>query len=311
MYLNTWLDWSTIDISQYARENSTYSAFYFYWRDELFGRVMRLFKEQTDPIPTKEIEIRLMMQGHVGIAPLKDKKTGKDELTAFWGVPNGISKYFDEKPFYSCRCPIWAGNLKVGSEVIVIDNNILKNPLFDMIHHYAILLAHNEVTYIHTMVNARNANGIPIATTTKQKKSIKEFIGKVFNGQYDVVTDIGNMGLDFAGAHTNTAIGADELWNARERILASFLSDIGVKTGLDKKSNSVVDEVNAGTPSMLINLKDMLESRKEGFERVNKRFGTNWTVELNEDLDYENEFVKDTTDQAEMIRKGEKNAEDN
>ena len=306
MYLNTWLDWSTIDISQYARENSTYSAFYFYWRDELFSRVMRLFKEQTDPIPTKEIEIRLMMQGHVGIAPLK--YSGKTELTAFWGVPNGIGKYRDELPFYSCRCPVWAGNLKVGDEVIVIDNNILRNPLYDMIHHYAILLAHNEVTYIHTMVNARSANGIPIASTTKQKKSIKEFIGKVFNGQYDVVTDIGNMGIDYAGAHTGTAIGADELWNARERILASFLSDIGVKTGLDKKSNSVVDEVNAGTPSMLINLKDMLASRQEGFDRVNKRFGTSWSVELNEDIDYVNEFVNPDV----QMNKGEKeNAEDN
>ena len=300
MYLNTYLDWSTIDISQYARENSTYSAFYFYWRDELFSRVMRLFKEQTDPIPSKEIEIRLMIQGHVGIAPLK--YSGKTELTAFWGVPNGIGKYRDELPFYSCRCPVWAGNLKVGSEVVVIDNNILKNPLYDMIHHYAILLAHNEVTYIHTMVNARNAGGVPIATTSKQKKSIKEFIGKVFNGQYDVVTDIGNMGIEYAGTHTGTAIGAEELWNARERILASFLQDIGVKTGLDKRSNSVVDEVNASTPGMLINLNDMLESRKEGFERVNKLFGTNWTVELNEDLDYVNEFVNPDVD---FSKKGE------
>lgn len=300
MYLNTYLDWSTIDISQYARENSTYSAFYFYWRDELFSRVMRLFKENTDPIPAKEIEIRLMIQGHVGIAPLK--YSGKTELTAFWGVPNGIGKYRDELPFYSCRCPVWAGNLKVGSEVVVIDNNILKNPLYDMIHHYAILLAHNEVTYIHTMVNARNAGGVPIATTSKQKKSIKEFIGKVFNGQYDVVTDIGNMGIEYAGTHTGTAIGAEELWNARERILASFLQDIGVKTGLDKRSNSVVDEVNASTPGMLINLNDMLESRKEGFNRVNDLFGTNWTVELNEDLDYVNEFVNPDVD---FSKKGE------
>ena len=189
MYLNTWLDWSTIDVSQYARENSTYSTFYFYWRDELFSRVMRLFDEQTDPIPSKEIEIRLMMQGHVGIAPYKG------ELTAFWGLPNGISKYRDELPFYSCRCPVWSENLKVGDQVIVISNNTLKNPLFDMIHHYAILLAHNEVTYIHTMVNARSANGVPIASTTKQKKSIKDYIGKLFDGKYDVVTDIGNMGI--------------------------------------------------------------------------------------------------------------------
>ena len=294
MYLNTWLDWTGIDISQYARENSTYSAFYFYWRDELFSRVMRLFKEKTDPIPPKEVEIRLMIQGHVGIAPLR--YNNETELTAFWGRPNGIGKYRDELPFYSCRCPVWSGNLKVGKDVIVVDNNTLRNPLFDLIHHYAIILAHTEVTYIHTNVNARSSNGVPIASTTKQKKSIKDYIGKVFNGQYDVVTDIGNMGIQYAGAHMNTALSSDEIWNVRERILASFLSDIGVKTGLDKKSNTVTDEINAGTPSMLINLDDMLNARKEGFERVNKRFGTSWSVELNENLDYVNEFIKGDSD---------------
>lgn len=286
MYLDTWLDWTKIDISQYARENTTYSAFYFYWRDELFSRVMRLFKEKTDPIPPKEIEIRLMMQGHCGIAPLKG------ELTAFWGIPNGISKYDDIKPFYSCRCPVWSGNLKVGRDCEVILNNTLMNPLYDMVHHYATLLAHNEVTYIHTMVNARKAGGVPVATTQKQKNSIMNFLGKIFNGQMDVVTDIGNMGLDYVGVNNGVAIGAEELWNARERILSAFLSDIGVQTGYDKRSNSVADEVVSGTPSMLINLDDMINSRKEGFDVVNKHWGTNWTIELNENIDYVNEFIK-------------------
>lgn len=284
-YLATWLDWTNINISEYARENSTYSAFYFYWRDELFSRVMRLFMEETDPVPAKEIEIRLMMQGHCAIAPLKG------ELTAFWGEPNGIGKYFDEKPFYNVRCPIYAQNLKVGRDCVVIDNNILRNPLYDLIHHYAIILAHTEVTYIHTSVNARVANGVPIASTTKQKNSIKDFLGKVFNGKFDVVTDIGNLGIEYAGAHTNVTQGVEALWNARERILASFLSDIGVKSSIDKRSNSVSDEVNADTPSLLINLNDMLNSRKEGFERVNKLFGTNWTVELNPDINYVNYFT--------------------
>ena len=293
-YLQTWLDWSNINISQYARENSTYSAFYFYWRDELFSRVMRLFNEKTDPIPPKEIEIRLMMQGHVGIAPYKN------ELTAFWGLPNGVGKYFDEKPFYTVRCPVYSANLKVGRDCEVIDNNILKNPLYDMIHHYAILLAHTEVTYIHTSVNARSANGVPIASTEKQKKSIKDYIGRLFNGQYDVVTDLGNLGIEYAGATTNVAQGVEELWNARERILASFLSDIGVKSGIDKRSNSVSDEINADTPSLLINLDDMLNSRKEGFERVNRHYGTNWIVELNKNVDYVNMFTN-------PVKEGEEN----
>jgi hypothetical protein len=165
------------------------------------------------------------------------------------------------------------------------------NPLYDLIHHYAILLAHTEVTYIHTAVNARSANGVPIASTEKQKRSIKDFIGKLFDGKYDVVTDIGNMGIEYAGAHMNTVQGVEALWNARQRILASFLSDIGVKSGIDKRSNSVEDEVNADTPSLLINLNDMLKERKEGFERVNRHYGTDWTVELNDDLNYINMFT--------------------
>ena len=87
----------------------------------------------------------------------------------------------------------------------------------------------------------------------------------------------------------------EELWNARERILASFLSDIGIKTGIDKRSNSVSDEINADTPSLLINLDDMLNSRKEGFERVNRHYGTNWTVELNDNIDYVNMFTNPDT----------------
>lgn len=292
-YINTYLDLMPgIDITKYAMENSTYSAFYFYWRDELFGRTMRLFKEVTDPVPPKEIEIRLMLRGHCGIAVMPRD----DELTAFFGTFSGVSKYFDEKPFYCVTSPIWSKTLKIGREVEVIDNNILRNPLYDLIHHYAQLLAHVEVTFIDTNVNARMAGGIPVATTEKQRTSILDFLGKVFNGQRNVVTDIGNLGLDFVGANTSTAQPVEALWNARTRILASFLSDIGVKSGIDKRSNTVTDEINADTPSLLINLDDMLNSRKEGFERVNKHFGTNWTVELNPDINYVNEFINPEAD---------------
>lgn len=292
-YINTYLDLMPgIDITKYAMENSTYSAFYYYWRDELFGRTMRLFKEVTDPVPPKEIEIRLMLRGHCGIAIMPRD----NELTAFFGTFSGVSKYFDEKPFYCVTSPIWSKTLKIGREVEVIDNNILRNPLYDLIHHYAQLLAHVEVTFIDTNVNARMAGGIPVATTEKQRKSILDFLGKVFNGQRNVVTDIGNLGLDFVGANTSTAQPVEALWNARTRILASFLSDIGVKSGIDKRSNTVTDEINADTPSLLINLDDMLNSRREGFERVNKHFGVNWSVELNPDINYVNDFINPQTD---------------
>ena len=303
MYIDTYLDrMPGIDISKYAMENSTYSAFYFYWRDELFQRVCRLFKEHTDPVPTKEIEIRLMLTGHCGIMPYKG------ELTAFFGTFNGISKYMDEKPFYCVRSPVYSGNHKIGRDIEVISNNTLRNPLYDLIHHYAILLAHTEVSYIFTMVNARNAGGVPVVKSSKQKDSVKQFLGRVFNGKFDIVEDIGELGVEYAGVHTNTAQPCESLWNSRERILASFLSDIGVKSGIDKRSNTVSDEINADTPSLLINLNDMLKARKEGFDKVNEHFGTNWTVELNPDINYVNYF---TNPNVNMNKEGEEDEADN
>ena len=106
--------------------------------------------------------------------------------------------------------------------------------------------------------------------------------------------------IEYAGVHTGAGQNGEALWNARERILAAFLSDIGVKTGIDKRSNSVADEVNAETPSLLINLNDMLNARKEGFDRVNRHYGTNWTVELNPDINYVNTFVGEN-DNAENV----------
>ena len=301
MYLNTYLDMMPgINITEYALENSTYSAFYFYWRDELFQRVCRLFEEKTDPVPPKEIEIRLMMTGHCGIMPYKN------ELTAFFGTFNGISKYRDELPFYCVHSPVYSGNHKIGKEIEVISNNTLRNPLYDLIHHYAIMLAHSEVTYIVTMVNARNSGGTPVAKTHKQYQSIKDFLGKLFNGKFDAVEDIGELGVEYAGTHTNTMQNCESIWNTRQRILSSFLSDIGVKSGIDKRSNTVSEEINADTPSLLINLNDMLNARKEGFEKVNKLFGTSWEVELNPDINYINYF----TDPNVNFEKGAKEDEE-
>ena len=78
------------------------------------------------------------------------------------------------------------------------------------------------------------------------------------------------------------------------------MSDIGVKTGLEKRSNTVAEEAQADTPSLLINLDDMLNERKEGFDRVNKHFGTTWTVELNENIDYVNMFTDPQIEKKEV-----------
>ena len=295
-------------LGKFARESSTFNAGYFYWREELFERIMRLFvwentydwKENTGVKP-KEIELRLLLAGHTGITKIKDE----DELTAMFGNFYGVAKYFDEKPNYMVRCPVYAGSRKVNEDVVVIDNNSVRNPAMRLVHHYAILLAHTEVTLVNLLVNARDSGGIPVATTQKQKTSIEEYQGRIFNGQYGTVTDIGNLGLSYVGSDRKTYQSLSEVMIMRERLLKSFYSDIGVRSAFEKRSNAVEAEVEADTSMLLLNISDMIECRKKGADAVNNLFGTNWSVHIAEEIDYGTENERIQFDSATEIHKAD------
>lgn len=292
MFLQNLGDLNAYDsIPKLARESSTFNAGYLYWREQLFERVMRLFVwENTGDVKPKEIEQRLLLAGHCGITKIKNENT----LTAMFGSFHGVTKYLDEWKFYNVRCPIYSGNRTIGKDVVVIDNNSIRNPLYPLIHHYSILLAHTDVTLVDCLVNARDAGGVPVVSTEKQKQSVAEYQGKIFNGQYGAVTDIGNLGIQYVGADRKTSQGLQDVVITREKILKSFYSDIGVRSAFEKRSNSVEAEVEADTSLLLLNLSDMIDSRKKGAEEVNKLFGTNWTVHIAEEIDYgiENEIIQ-------------------
>lgn len=303
MFLTSYLNIDSSEgrkISKLARESCTFNAFYEYWRDELFERIMRLFvwentytidgKGKTIGVKPKEIEQRLLLQGHCGITKLK----GEKELTAMFGNFYGVGKYIDEKPNYMVRCPIYSGSRTIGKDIVVIDNNSLRNPAYDLVHHYALLLAHTEVTFAHAMINVRDSGGVPVVSTEKQKQSVADYQGRLFNGQYGVVTDAGNLGLNYLGSDRKTSQSLTDIITSREKLLKSFYSDIGVRSAFEKRSNSVEAEVEADTSLLLLNLADMIKTREDGVKAVNNMYGTNWSVHIAEEIDYgtENERVQ-------------------
>lgn len=292
------------EIFTYAKQSCTYKAYYEYWIEQLFERIMRLFVwENTDDVEPKEIEERLLLQGHCGIT----KILGEKELTAMFGNFYGVSKYVDDKPYYMVRCPLYSGSRTIGKDIVVIRNNSLKNSTYSLVHHYATLLAHNEVTLVDTLINVRDGGGIPVATTEKQKQSITAYQSKIFNGQYGVVTDIGNLGLQYIGSDRKTHQNIMDIVTTREKILKSFYSDIGVRSAFEKRSNSVEAEVEADTSLLLLNLSDMLDSRKKGAEEVNKLFGTNWNVHIAKEIDYSTENQRVAFNSADDIHVKEDN----
>ena len=277
-------------IKFFQKEGGTFLTSLEYWRENLFERIMRLFVwSNTDPVPPKEIEQRLLIQGHAGVFNFKDPKTGITELTTMFGNYYGVAKYMDELPNYMMRCPVWSGSTTIGKDSIVISNNSLKNPALPLVNHYAFLLAHADVTLAKTLIQARDAGGVPVATSDKQKTDIEIYQKKLYNGEDGVIIDFGAMGVDYAGADRHTSQNITDVMDVRQRILKNFYSDIGVRASFEKRSNTVVDEIEADTSMLLLNIADMINSRKKGAEKVNALFGTNWAVEIAPEINYTNE----------------------
>lgn len=271
----------------FQKTGGSFLQFNAYWRENLFERIMRLFVwENTDPIPAKEIEQRLLIQGHCGIFNFKDPKTGTTELTAMFGNFNGVAKYMDELPHYMMRCPVWSGNTDVGVNSIVISNNSLRNPALELVNHYAYLLAHTDVTLSRLMISARDAGGVPVATSQKQKDDIEAYQKKLYNGEDGVVVDFGALGVEYAGSDKHSNQNIVDIMDVRQRILKNFYADIGVRASFEKRSNATVNEVEADTSMLLLNITDMIDSRKKGAEAVNTMFGTNWSVKIADEINY-------------------------
>ena len=291
---------TTTEIIEINKASCTYDYFYKYWRNNLFERIMRLFVwEGTGEVPQKEIEFRLLTTGHCGISKLPNDKV----LTAFFGSFYGVGKYLDEKPMYTIRCPIYSGKRTIGKDVAVIDNNSCRNRAYDMVHHYAVLLAHTEVSYINVLINMRDGNGIPIVQTEKQKNSVQAYINSRFNGKNGIITDVGMLGIEYAatGAASSIASTIIDLQTTRDRLLKNFYSDIGVKSAFEKTSNSIKEEVEADTSLLLLNIKDMISSRQLGCEKVNELYGTNWSVKVAEEIVYNDEKEEEENENDKRI----------
>lgn len=280
-------------LTEYQLDACTYPAYYRYWTNVLFERMIRLFVwentyELVDGkivgIDPKEIESRNILKGFSVISKLS--KSDK-ELTAFFGSMFSPTKYYDEWTGVNVHCPIYAGTRTIDKDAIIINNTSIRMPTYAHIHHYSTLLAHAEVTLVDMMIDARDNGGVPIAQTQKQFESIRAYQNKRFNGKYGVVTDMGGLGVEYAGSDRKTSQSILEVLEARNKLIRSFYSDIGIRAAFEKKSNVNSLEIDGNDSLLMYNIKDMLTQRQLACEKVNDLFGTNWSVRLPEEIDYE------------------------
>lgn len=262
---------------------------YDFWFYKLLNYCLGIYKYTGLPasLPGREILMNLIMTGHAVIFQ------NKSELVTTKTVLYDFDMYYRPTRATYGNVRIFSRQLKLGEDAEVvylnhIEGNVLTNQAVDsglrsFILRYARQLADIESTANIYTVNMR-LQSFPIASDDITREQVENFYKKIALGEKAVIMD--NMILEmFRNVEVANRITNDTLNDiliARDKVLANFFQDIGIKYRQEqKKAQLTEDEVEADEQILVIDVEQMREVQQEGFDRVNNMFGTDIQVEIN------------------------------
>lgn len=272
---------------------SDVSTGYDYWFFKILNLLLQMFEYENLPesLPAREIECNLLLTGHCCIIPVND-----GTLFAPLSSIYGYDRYYQpDRMVFANPIVNSSREWKIGKNCEIIYNSSLKdsiwyiktdNGLYTFIGRYARQLADIESTLNIYMVNARLTSA-PVTDDNNVAQSIKAFFKGLISGKREIITDssmIENFrNVEFAKPVTGDK--ANDWLVARDKILEQMYRDLGIRMYNPKRAQVTESELESNDQLLLIAADDMLKSRQEGIDRVNKMFGTSIEVYLSEKFD--------------------------
>ena len=267
---------------------------YLYYKNFLTEKLIKIFKYDGLPatIPQEALEDYILHFGFAGIT--KNRHYG---LVAVPATKYGVGLYPRYEPLAQYCTPLMQGrDLIIGRDIVIVKNNTYQLSCMPLVERYARQLADADSSITIALDNAR-INQIPCFDDEESAESYKAFMIANRLGQVDTVADSSFMQRgNFIEYQTNNQSSLSlALVETRNEILRSFLLEIGITVASGKKERMVVDEVNVNSQLLMFNLHDMLDSRKQAMEEVNRIYGTNISVELSDEYQFIESLVDKTT----------------
>ena len=247
---------------------------------------MFVWQNLPDSLPDWAIEKALVLSGKVGIT--NDPNHG---LTAFVGEYGGnlnpygigdtfVGTYIGDKNSH---------NRIVGTDCVVGWNNKLGISDIHMMQRYSNILSETDTSIIIQLVNSRLTK-LPIAGNESEKRQIEECFNAIKKGELKAITKL------YQNMDGSTNINASQITDPHDieymQDLSRFYDEIRKRSSIellgiditskDKKAQTNSDEVNAYETYSKVTLNDKLNARKKLAEDINKLYGTNIEVDLNE-----------------------------
>ena len=265
---------------------------YNYWFNKILNKCITIVKYNGLPesIPSREVALNMIITGH-GVF---FDKTGELYVTPTELYNGQKSPYWYPQASVYAQPYLGSGNLEIGKNCEIVYCNSLQENIFmfpsdtgllTFIQRYARQLADIESTINIYLVNCRMTS-FPTASNDNVKNSIERLFDKLTLGKRAVISDnaiveqFRNVDINRSSVHD----GINDLLIARDKILEQLYRDIGIRMYNPKKAQVNEEELESNDQLLVINTSDMIETQNEGFERVNRMFGTNISCELSEEF---------------------------
>lgn len=232
-----------------------------------------------ETLNARMLELYLQTNGHTAIL------SHEGQLYAMYGGLGGEKDVYYQPTLYTISNPyikMDKHQFIIGVDCVQIRNDALRMGLLPMFERYAELIAENDITMRVSDINMR-IQSIVSADNDTTRDSAEIYFNRVTEGKIGVIT--GNA--FFEGLHVNpTTTGGSsnyltQLIEFQQYLKASWFNDVGLQANYNMKRESINShEAQMNNDGLIPLIQNMLESRQEGVEQINKMFGTSISVEL-------------------------------
>lgn len=254
------------------------------------------------------IELYLQVNGNLCITDIGEdiiNKSGHPNLTpglyAFTGGMGGEYDIYYMPTLYTVSNPYlnYSRNLKIDDDCIVIPSDSMYYGLLPLFQKYATALTENELSMnIATIVLRLQA--LISASDDNTKKSAEKYLQDIISGKIGIIGENAFFENDLkvtpyatTGAHTTI----QNIIELEQYLRATWYNDLGLNSNYNMKRESINSgESQLNNDALLPLVDNMLKCRQDGFDKVNKKYGTDIKVKLNSSWQYNAEAISSIND---------------
>lgn len=249
---------------------------------------------------------------HVPAGENIDGTKHKEGVYAFRYNPSGVLNAWDE-PTQNINISEYLKYNSIDNFVdcVLMANNASKLPTVETVNKYAIYMYDNELSLNLNIVLSR----VPYllsASDENTMQSAQNFIQSVINGDYKI---IGESAFLEGVKVNNTAQNSNTLVNYIETLQyykASLMHELGVNANYNMKREALNgSEIDVNVNSLKPIINDMYRERLKAIEELNRKFGLNVSVVLNEPWDLGVKENDTTEDDPENVLENDSESEPN